>query len=174
MADYLGVADPDEVILTSGTTLGINLFAHAFGARLVRATRSCCRSSSTTATSCLAAAVRAAPAPTIRVLPVTDEGRLDPTLEIVTERCKVIAVTHASNVTGALADLLRIVAAAQAVGAGAGRWRAARRTPLDVPGLGVDAYAISGHKMFGPTGGGALWVRATCWPSCRRSWAAAR
>ena len=98
----------------------------------------------------------------IRVLPVTDEGRLDLDRleEIVTGRCKVVAVTHASNVTGALTDLARIVAAARAVGArvlvdGAQR---APHGPLDVPALGVDAYAISGHKMFGPTGGGALWI----------------
>src|SRR5690606_15436364 len=100
----------------------------------------------------------------IRVLPVTDEGRLDLDRieEVVSERCRLTAVTHASNVTGALTDLAPIVAAAQSVGArvlvdGAQR---APHGPLDVPALGDDAYAVSGHKMFGPTGAGALWIRS--------------
>jgi cysteine desulfurase/selenocysteine lyase len=163
VADYLGVPDPDEVILTSGTTLGINLFAHAFGARLDAGDEIVLSElehhSNIVPWQLLCERTGAV----IRVLPVTDEGRLDPDrLEaIVSERCRVIAVTHASNVTGALTDLGRIVGAARAVGArvlvdGAQR---APHGPLDLPALGVDAYAVSGHKMFGPTGAGALWVR---------------
>jgi cysteine desulfurase/selenocysteine lyase len=163
IARYLGVLDPNEVVLTSGTTLGINLFAHAFGERL-RAGDEIVLSelehhSNIVPWQLLCARTGAA----IRVLPVTDEGRLDLDRleEVVSARCRVVAVTHASNVTGALTELGRIVAAARAVGArvlvdGAQR---APHGPLDLPALGVDAYALSGHKMFGPTGAGALWVQ---------------
>ena len=163
IADYLGVTDPDEVILTSGTTLGINLFAHAFGERLAAGDEIVLSELEHHSNIVPWQLLRARTGAAIRVLPVTDEGRLDLDRleEIVTDRCRVIAVTHASNVTGALTDLGPIVAAARAVGArvlidGAQR---APHGPLDVPARGVDAYAISGHKMFGPTGGGALWVR---------------
>jgi cysteine desulfurase/selenocysteine lyase len=163
IAAYLGVADPDEVILTSGTTLGINLLAHAFGERLCEGDEIVLTELEHHSNIVPWQLLRERTGAVIRVLPATDEGRLDlDRLEtVVTLRCKVIAVTHASNVTGALTDLGPIVAAARAVGArvvvdGAQR---APHGPLDVPAQGVDAYAISGHKMFGPTGGGALWVR---------------
>src|SRR5690606_26148345 len=164
IAGYLGVADPDEVILTSGTTLGINLFAHAYGARLRQGDEIVLSElehhSNIVPWQLLCARTGAE----IRVLPVTDEGRLDLDRleEVVTERCRLIAVTHASNVTGALTDLARIVAAARAAGArvlvdGAQR---APHGPLDVPALGGDAYAVSGPQMLGPTGAGALWIRS--------------
>jgi cysteine desulfurase / selenocysteine lyase len=99
----------------------------------------------------------------IRALPVTEEGRLayDRLGDLVTERTRVVAVTHASNVTGAVTDVGRIVEAARAVGAivlvdGAQR---AAHGPIDVQALGCDLYAFSAHKMFGPTGAGALWGR---------------
>ncbi|MGH6899291.1 MAG: aminotransferase class V-fold PLP-dependent enzyme, partial [Geminicoccaceae bacterium] len=119
IARYLGVVEPNEVILTSGTTLGINLFAHAFGERLGAGDEIVLSElehhSNIVPWQLLCERTGAV----IRVLPVTDEGRLDlDRLEqVVSERCRVIAVTHASNVTGALTELGRIVAAARAVGA---------------------------------------------------------
>ena len=101
---------------------------------------------------------------TLRFLPMTQEGRLDLNrLETeLTNRCRLVALTHCSNVTGALTDVPHIVAAARAVGAkvmldGAQR---APHGPLDMGELNVDFYAFSGHKTYGPTGIGVLWGRS--------------
>jgi cysteine desulfurase / selenocysteine lyase len=163
IAAYLGIADPDEVILTSGTTLGINLLAHAFGERLGEGDEVVLSELEHHSNIVPWQLLRERRGITLRTIPATGEGRLDlDRLEqVVTDRCRAIGVTHASNVTGAITDLQTIVEAARAVGArvfvdGAQR---APHGPLDVLALGVDAYAISGHKMFGPTGAGALWIR---------------
>ncbi|MGI9415252.1 MAG: aminotransferase class V-fold PLP-dependent enzyme, partial [Hyphomicrobiales bacterium] len=103
---------------------------------------------------------------TVKAARMTPEGRLDldELDRVVTKRCQLVAVTHCSNVTGAVTDTAAVVEAARTVGAkvlldGAQR---VPHGPIDVHDLGADFYAFSGHKMFGPTGIGGLWGREDC------------
>jgi cysteine desulfurase/selenocysteine lyase len=100
---------------------------------------------------------------TLRWLGVTDEGRLDPaTFDVITERTRVVALAHASNVTGAVAPLADVVARARRVGALVvlDACQSVPHLPVDVKALDVDFAVFSGHKMLGPTGIGVLYGRA--------------
>jgi cysteine desulfurase/selenocysteine lyase len=163
VARYLGVADADEIVFTSGTTGAINLVARSYGDLLKPGDEIVISGIEHHSNLVPWQMLRDRRGLVLRVLPVTEEGRLDTEAlaRVVTAKCKLIAVTHVSNVTGAVSDVPAIVAAAKAVGAkvlldGAQR---APHGPIDLPALGVDFYAISSHKMFGPTGIGALWAR---------------
>ena len=98
----------------------------------------------------------------LRWIGVTDEGRLDAEdFEVIGARTKVVAFTHASNVTGATTPVAEIVRRAQAVGAFTvlDACQSAAHLPVDFHDLCVDFAAFSGHKMLAPTGIGALYGR---------------
>ena len=163
VARYVNANRAEEVVFTSGTTAGINLIAHSFGDRLESGDEIVVSGAEHHSNIVPWQLLRDRRGVEIKVLPPTDDGRIDLAHldDIVTERCRLIAVTHASNVTGAITDVAEIVAAAQRVGAkvlldGAQR---APHGPLDVQALGIDFYVFSGHKAFGPNGIGSLWVR---------------
>ncbi|CAM3993577.1 aminotransferase class V-fold PLP-dependent enzyme [Helcobacillus massiliensis] len=100
---------------------------------------------------------------TLRWIPLADDFTLDLTdLDtLLTERTKVVAFTHQSNVTGTINPVARLVEAAKDVGALTvlDACQSVPHMPVDVQDLGVDFAAFSGHKMLGPTGIGALWGR---------------
>ena len=157
---FTNAAHAHEVVFTRGTTEAINLVAHGFASRL--------REGDEVVVSALEHHANIVPwqmaaertGARLRVIPATDTGDLDleGLDEVVTDRAKVVAVTHTSNALGTVVDLGPIVEAARAVGAavlidGA---QAAPHTRVDVEALGADFFVFSGHKTFGPTGIGAL------------------
>lgn len=101
---------------------------------------------------------------TLRAVPLTSEHRFDLQAyrEMLNERTRLVATWHMSNMLGAINPVQEICELAHEAGAlvlidGA---QAAPHMPVDVQDLGADFYALSGHKMCGPTGAGALWGRA--------------
>jgi cysteine desulfurase/selenocysteine lyase len=163
VARFLNAGSQHEVVFTYGTTSSINLLAQCFGSRLQAGEEillSLLEHHSNLVPWQRLAEQRGV---ALRFLPMTPEGRLDlDRLDAqLTGRCRLVALTHCSNVTGALTDVGRVVAAARPVGAkvmldGAQR---APHGPLDLRELDVDFYAFSGHKAYGPTGIGVLWGR---------------
>lgn len=163
VARYLGVTEADEIVFTSGATAAINLVAHAFGGTLQAGDEIVISELEHHSNIVPWQMLRDRRGILLKALPVTEEGRLDLTAlpRLVTTKCRLIAVTHVSNVTGAVSDVTAIVTAARSVGArvlldGAQR---APHGPIDLPSLGVDFYAVAGHKMFAPHGVGVLWGR---------------
>jgi cysteine desulfurase/selenocysteine lyase len=163
-AAYLNAANADEVVFTSGTTASINLLAHAFGDGLRPGDEVVLSLAEHHSNFVPWQMLRERRGVTLRFLPLTEDGRIELSCleEFITPRCRLVSVTHASNVTGAVTGLAPIVAAARAVGArvlvdGA---QMVQHGPVDVAALGADFYAFSGHKVFAPNGIGVLWGRA--------------
>jgi cysteine desulfurase/selenocysteine lyase len=160
---FLHAYSDQEVVFTYGTTSSINLLAHSFGGRLEPGNEillSVLEHHSNLVPWQMLAERRGV---VLRFLPMTPDGRLDlEWLETeLTDRCRLVALTHCSNVTGAMTDVTRVVAAARTVGAKV-MLDGAQRTPhgpLDLRKLDVDFYVFSGHKSYGPTGIGVLWGR---------------
>ena len=98
---------------------------------------------------------------TLRWYGVTDEGRIDLDSLQLDDRVKVVAFSHHSNVTGAVAPVAELVSAARAVGAVTvlDACQSVPHQPVDFHGLDVDFAAFSGHKMLGPNGIGVLYGR---------------
>lgn len=160
---FLNAEHAHEVVFTRGTTEAINLVAHGFASLLTEGDEVVVSGLEHHANVVPWQMLCERTGARLRVIPVLDTGDLDLSRlgEVVTEKAKVVAVTHTSNALGTVVDLEPVVAAARAVGAavlvdGA---QAAPHAPVDVQALGADFFVFSGHKTFGPTGIGALWGR---------------
>ncbi|MEK9673562.1 MAG: cysteine desulfurase [Rhodospirillaceae bacterium] len=164
VARYLGAAQSSEVIFTSGATAAINLAAHAFGATLAPGDEVIVGEGEHHANIVPWQMLRGRAGVVLKVLPVDDQGcpRADALGGLLTDKTRLVAVTHCSNVIGAVTDIAAFAdvlkdSPAKLLIDGA---QMAAHGPIDVRALGCDFYIVTGHKMFGPTGIGALWGRA--------------
>jgi len=162
-AQYINAETAEEIVFTSGTTASINLLANSLGSMLNAGDEVVISLAEHHSNFIPWQLLRDRSGIVLKAIGLTDDGRLDlSTLDdLVTDRCRLIAVGHVSNVTGAITDVKRITSKAQSVGAqvlldGA---QAVPHGPVDVQDLGVDYYAFSGHKCFAPNGIGVLWGR---------------
>jgi cysteine desulfurase/selenocysteine lyase len=164
VARHIGAADQREVVFVRNATEALNLVARAWGDANVGAGDRILLTemehhSNVVPWQQLAERVGAE----VDWAPIDDEGLLDrDALRALLERGpKVLAITHVSNVLGTENPLAEISAMAHEAGAVvvADGAQGAPKLPLDVAALGVDFYAITGHKLYAPTGIGALWGR---------------
>jgi cysteine desulfurase/selenocysteine lyase len=164
LARFLNAPSKECIVFTRGTTEAINLVAYAWGwAKLKEGDEILLTEMEHHSNIVPWQLIAERTGAKIKVVPITDDGFLDMDAfdRLLTERVKLVAVTHVSNVLGTINPVREICQKAHEVGAvvlvdGA---QAAPHLPVDVQAIGCDFYALSGHKMCGPTGSGALYGR---------------
>ncbi len=165
MRQFLNAAHDREIIFTRGTTESINLVAHSFGRSRVRAGDevliSAMEHHSNIVPWQMVCEERGA---RLRVIPITDAGELilDEYERLLKDRTRLVALTYVSNALGTINPVKQIIAMAHRRGIpvlldGA---QAAPHMRVDLQDLDCDFFALSGHKMFGPTGIGILYGKA--------------
>ncbi len=164
VAQFIGGVDVKEVIFTRGTTEAINLVMYTWGEHNIKEGDEIVVSEMEHHANLvpwikLAEKKKAV----LKRIPITVCGHLDLSHidDIITPRTKLLAINHMSNVLGTINPVAELAAKARAQGAVvlADGAQAAPHMPINVKELGVDFYALSAHKMMGPTGVGVLWGR---------------
>ena len=162
IARFINARRSSQIIFTQNTTASINLVAYSWGSANVREGDEILvtvmeHHSNLLPWQLLAQRTGAK----LRFIEVTDEGvlQLENLDQLLTERTKIVAMTHVSNVLGTINPVHEITAAAHAVGAKVliDSAQSVPHLPIDVQALDCDFLAFSGHKMCGPTGVGVLY-----------------
>ncbi|RYH03191.1 cysteine desulfurase [Salipiger sp. IMCC34102] len=163
IARFLNAASEDEIILNSGTTEGINMVSYAWAAPRLEA-------GDEIVLSIMEHHANIVPWHFLRerqgvVLKWVDcdaDGNLDPqaVIDAIGPKTKLVAITQMSNVLGTVVNVKAISQAARAQGVPVlvDGSQSAVHMPVDVQDIGCDFFAITGHKLYGPSGSGAIWV----------------
>jgi len=164
VAAFIGASAPEEIVFVRGATEAINLVAQSWGGTVLKPGDRILLSvlehhSNIVPWQMIAERTGAA----IDVAPLTEDGRIDlgAVEAMLTDRHRILALAHVSNVLGSILDARRAADLAHRAGAlllldGC---QAVPRMPVDVAALGCDFYVFSAHKLYGPTGIGVLWGR---------------
>ncbi|NLH98076.1 MAG: cysteine desulfurase, partial [Chthonomonadales bacterium] len=162
---FLNARYDHEIIYVRGTTEAINLVAFCHGSRVLKPNTEVLLTEMEHHSNIVPwQMVCECSGAKLRVVPITDDGglRMDAYADMLSDRTKIVAVTHISNALGTVNPVKQITEMAHAVGAtvlidGA---QAVSHMPVDVQAIGCDFYAFSGHKTLGPTGIGVLYGRS--------------
>ena len=165
VAKFLNAADENEIILNSGTTEGINMVAYGWAMEHLK-------QGDNIVLSVMEHHANIVPWHFLRErlgielkwVNIDAEGNLDPqsVIDAIDKKTKLVAITHMSNVLGTIVDVKTICHEAQSLGIATliDGSQGAVHMPVDVQEIGCDFYPITGHKLCGPTGSGAIYVKA--------------
>jgi len=164
LARFINAPSRDEIVFTSGTTQAINLVAYSYLLpRLLPGDEIVITQMEHHADIVPWQILGERAGAKLKVAPITEKGELivEKYVDLLTPRVKLAGIVHVSNVLGTINPVAEIARAARKRGIPllVDGSQAMPHMPVDVRALGCDFYALTGHKMFGPTGTGALWAR---------------
>jgi cysteine desulfurase / selenocysteine lyase len=164
LARFINATSRNELILTSGTTQSINLVAYSYALPRLKAGDAILTTVMEHHANIVPwQLVAARSGATVKAAPIDERGELivEKYIEMLTSEVKLACITHVSNVLGTVNPVREIARECKKRGIAllVDGSQAVPHRPVDVQALGCDFYAITGHKMLGPTGTGALWAR---------------
>ncbi|MFC3059582.1 cysteine desulfurase [Paenirhodobacter populi] len=164
IARFLNAADPEEIVFTTGSTEAINMVSYAWAAPRMQPGDEIVLSVMEHHANIVPwHFLRERQGVVLKWVEPEADGSLDPqrVIEAIGPRTKLVAVTHMSNVLGTRVDVKAIAAGAHAKGVPVlvDGSQGAVHAPVDVQDLDCDFYAITGHKLYGPTGSGAIHIK---------------
>src|SRR6056297_2807563 len=164
IARFLGVADEEQIVLNSGTTEGINMVAYGWAMPRMEAGDEILLSVMEHHANIVPwHFLRERQGVRLRWVDTEPDGRLETQklIDAIGPKTKLIAITHLSNVLGTRVDVKAICDAARERGVPVlvDGSQSAVHMPVDIDALGCDFYAITGHKLYGPSGSGAIFVK---------------
>ena len=164
VAGFIGAASGDEIVLTAGATMSLNLIAQSWAAPRLQAGDEILISIAEHHANIVPwQMVAEKTGAVMRAFPMEDDGsfRMGALTDMITARTRIIAIPHVSNVLGTVFPVADIAKHARSAGAllVVDGCQGVVHMPVDVQALGADFYVFSGHKLYGPNGVGVLWGR---------------
>ena len=165
IARFLGAADEDEIVLNSGTTEGINLVAYGWAMPRLQAGDEIVLSVMEHHANIVPwHFLRERQGVVLKWVDVDADGGLDPqaVIDAIGPKTKLVAVTQCSNVLGTVVDVKAITEGAHDKGVPVlvDGSQGSVHMPVNVQDIGCDFYAITGHKLYGPSGSGAIYIKS--------------
>ncbi|MBL6674218.1 MAG: cysteine desulfurase [Candidatus Puniceispirillum sp.] len=165
VADFIGAASGDEIVLTAGATMSLNLIAHSWALPRLQAGDEILLSIAEHHANIVPwQMVAEKTGAVVRAFPMETDGsfRMSAMTDMISAKTRIISIPHVSNVLGTVFPVAEIARHARAVGAllVVDGCQGVVHMPVDVQALGADFYVFSAHKLYGPNGVGVLWGRA--------------